>query len=401
MSARSLLLPGVTLWLAASVGCQSMFRGQETFRNQSPPGLGGGIPRPPQPPQMRQPGDGLEDDETILEQVSNTIGGYFKPDPDAEKAKARFQEADAKFDAKEYSTAMGLYQEAADLAPKSFTEEDALFMIAECYFFQDRYSQAVDAYQRLLKKYNNTRHMDRVSNRLYATATYWRDHQLASPSYSTTPNLFDGTRPWFDTGGYAIKTYEAVWITDPTGPMAEHAVMQTANTHFQNEDWAEADDYYTQLRKDFPNSKHVTKALFLGYRAKLMRYQGPGYDPAPLNEADELIETLLRQFNSQLSDEERRLVQEARREVRAQKAERVWAMGEFYSRKGQYRAARQYYEQLIKQYPDEPEFVRRANERLQATADEPPTPPRRLVWLARLFPESVELPKPLGGVPSE
>jgi hypothetical protein len=41
---------------------------------------------------MRKPGDGLEDDETILEQVSSTIGGYFKPDPDADKAKARFSE---------------------------------------------------------------------------------------------------------------------------------------------------------------------------------------------------------------------------------------------------------------------------------------------------------------------
>ncbi len=274
-------------------------------------------------------------------------------------------------------------------------------MIAECHFFQDRYSPAVDAYQRLLKKYNNTRHMDRVSSRLYAVGTYWRDSHLHSPSYSVTPNFVDGTRPWFDTAGHALKTYEAVWITDPTGPMAEHAVMQTANTHFQNEDWDDADDYYTQLRKDFPNSKHVAKAFFLGYRAKLMRYQGPGYDPAPLNEAEELIETLLRQFNSQLSDEERRLVEQARQEVRAEKAERMWAMGEFYGRKGQYRAARQYYEQLLKQYPEQQEFVRRATERLQETASEPPKPPDRLVWLSRLFPESVEIPKPIGGAPSE
>ena len=43
--------------------------------------------------------------------------------------------------------------------------------------------------------------------------------------------------------------FEAVWLTDPTGPMAEHAVMQTANTHFQNEDWAEADDYYDDLQR--------------------------------------------------------------------------------------------------------------------------------------------------------
>jgi TolA-binding protein len=401
MLARSLLLPSVALCLAASVGCQSMFRDNVTaVRAQAPPGLGGGIPRPP-PPKVRQPGDPIEEDESLIEQISGTVGGYFAPDPDTEKAKARFAEADERFLAKEYATAIGLYQEAADLSPKSFTEEDSLFMIGECYFFQDRYTHAAEAYQRLLKKYNNTRHMDRVSGRLYAVATYWRDHHSAEPHYSTTPNFLDSTRPWFDTQGYALKTYETVWLNDPTGPLADDAVMQTANTHFQNEYWDQADDYYTQLRKDFPNSKHVVKAFFLGYRAKLMRYQGPGYDAAPLDEAEELIETLLRQFNSQLTDAERNLVVQARQEVRAQKAERIWAVGEFYARKGEYRAARKYYEQVIKQYPDQQVFVDQAQARLQDTADRPPKPAQRLTWLARLFPESVEIPKPIVPPPSE
>jgi outer membrane protein assembly factor BamD (BamD/ComL family) len=412
MSARSFMLPravwpaalwtAAALWLATAVGCQSMFHDPVTAaRGQSPAGLGGGIPKPPPPPKARQPGDPTDEDDTVFEQISGTVGSYFKPAPDAEKAKAAFAQADEKFLAKEYAAAMSLYKAAADLAPKSFTEEDAMFMIAECYFFQDHYSKAVDAYQSLLKKYNNTRHMDRVSARLYAIATYWRDHQHEYPHYSTTPNLIDGTRPWFDTGGYALKTYESVWLTDPTGPLAGDAVMQTANTHFQNQEWEDADEYYTQLRKDFPNSKHIVKAFFLGYRAKLQRYSGPGYDAAPLNEADELIETLLRQFNSQLTDEERRLTQEARVEVRAQKAERVWAMGEFYYRKGENRAARQYYEQLVKQFPEQKTFVDQATARLQATADKPAKPAVHLVWLSRIFPESIEIPKPIVAPPSE
>jgi outer membrane protein assembly factor BamD (BamD/ComL family) len=388
------MLPGLVLCLVAVAGCQSMFREDTTFRGQSPAGLGGGIPKPP-PPKTRNPDQPFEEDETLYEQLSSAVGGYFKPEPDSEKAKARFAEADEKFLAKDYAGAIALYQSAADLGPRSFTEEDALFMIGECYFFQDRYSYAVDAYQRLLKRYSNTRHMDRVSGRLYAVATYWRDHHQESPHYSTTPNLIDSTRPWFDTHGYALKTYEAVWLSDPTGPLADDAVMQTANSHFQTENWDDADEYYTQLRRDFPNSKHIVKAFFLGYRAKLMRYQGPGFDSAPLTEAEELIETLLRQFNSQLSEEERRLVQAASQEVRAQKAERVWAMGEFYARKGQYRAARKYYEELLKQYPDQKLFVDQATARMQETADKPAKPAERLVWLSRLFPESKEIPKPI------
>src|SRR5436309_7641170 len=95
MSARSTLLPGATLpafvlCLAAAVGCQSMFRSDVTAaRGQSPAGLGGGIPKPPPPPKQRQPGD-PEDEETFFDQVSNTVGGYFKPAPNADQAKAKF-----------------------------------------------------------------------------------------------------------------------------------------------------------------------------------------------------------------------------------------------------------------------------------------------------------------------
>lgn len=384
----------VAILVVAMVGCQSMFRDKTTARTQSPPGLGGGIPKPP-PPKVKRPGEPLDEEETLFEQIESTVGGYFKPKPDGEKARAKFAEADAKFEAKEYGTAIGLYQESANLAPKSFTEEDAMFMIGECYFFQDRYSYALDAYQKLLKRYHNSRHMDRVSNRLYAIATYWRDHDQDSPRWSTTPNFTDGTRPWFDTRGYAISTYELIWLTDPTGPLADDSIMQTANTHFLARSWEEADEYYTQIRKDFPNSKHIVKAFFLGYRAKLNYYKGPGYDAAPLNDADELIETLLRQFNSQLTDTERAEAQKSKVEVRAQKAERVWAMGEFYARKGEYRAARQYYQQVVKQYPDQKVFTDQANARLQATADLPGKPPKRLEWLLQWIPENTEMPKPI------
>src|SRR4051812_48447350 len=121
MSARSMMLPGarsaaavwpvVALWLAASVGCQSMFHDPVTSaRGQSPAGLGGGIPKPPPPPKPRQPGDPAEEDDTIIEQISGTVGGYFKPAADSDKAKAAFAQADEKFLAKEYGAAMSLYK---------------------------------------------------------------------------------------------------------------------------------------------------------------------------------------------------------------------------------------------------------------------------------------------------
>ena len=41
-------------------------------------------------------------------------------------------------------------------------EENALFLEGECYFFDDQYGKAEDAYDMLLKKHGNTRYLDTV-----------------------------------------------------------------------------------------------------------------------------------------------------------------------------------------------------------------------------------------------
>src|SRR5437764_2757599 len=82
---RSALWPAVALCLVTAAGCQSMFHDNVTAaRGQSPAGLGGGIPKPPAPPKPRQPGEPSDDDDTIIEQISGTVGGYFKPAADSD-----------------------------------------------------------------------------------------------------------------------------------------------------------------------------------------------------------------------------------------------------------------------------------------------------------------------------
>ena len=378
------LLAALTLMTAA--GCGSL-GSRETYRAQSP-GMGGmgGMPRPPRPSD-----EPIE--PTLIEKFFNRISDSFKPDPNAEKARQLYADADRAFEKKEYRQARKLYEQAAALAPTSLIEENALFMIGECHFFRDDYSRATDAYQLLMKRYSNTRHMDLVTSRLYSVGTYWRDQQQRRGTYSVTPNVTDKTRPWFDTGGHALRVYESVWLNDPTGSLADDAIMQTANTHFAEKDWIAADQFYTQLRNDFPNSRHVVQAFVLGYRAKLNAYNGPGYEAAPLLEAEQLIETLRTQFASQLGDQAT-LVKKAYEEVRAQKAEREWYLGEVFYRQGNNRAAAYYYQRVKAEFGDT-RFRELADDQLKKIADEPPIPPKRLAWLIDLLPGNKEIPKPI------
>ena len=64
------------------------------------------------------------------------------------------------------------------------------------------------------------------------------------------------------------------------------------------------------------------------------------------------------------------------------KAEREWAMGQYYDRKKYYGAARQYYKFLVDNYPRTP-YADQARTRLEQIRNEPDTPPNRFKWLTR------------------
>ena len=73
--------PGIPVLL---VGCGSMFP-KQTYRGQSPGGFGGGgaPPRPVDP-----------DGPTLVEELTEKYSKYFKPEPNAEQARQKYEAAD-------------------------------------------------------------------------------------------------------------------------------------------------------------------------------------------------------------------------------------------------------------------------------------------------------------------
>jgi len=65
----------------------------------------------------------------------------------------------------------------------------------------------------------------------------------------------------------------------------------------------------------------------------------------------------------------------------------------YYDRRGEYGAARYYYNTLAQDYSDTP-FGQQANERLARIQAKPATPPQRFNWLLALFPVEQDV-KPL------
>lgn len=304
--------------------------------------------------------------------------------PDEKLARQYYDEGHALYREKRYAEAAAKFKSAAGRWPDSTLEEDAMFFQGESLFFADNYPKSHDAFGNLLKKYDNSRYLDRVVVREFSIGRYWEQLQDAEPHWPVTPNLLDRDRPLFDTFGNAVKAYETVTLNDPTGPLSDEALMALGNAYFVRERYADAVFYYDRIRKDYPQSKHQVQAHLLAMKSNEMIYQGPLYDGQPLSDAGKIADQTLTQFGPQLGDERDNVVK-TRSKIDAQLAERDWGMAKFYEGKRLYGAARYYYRQMIKDYPGT-EIARASEKRIEEIKDYPDKPPNPFAPLTNLLP---------------
>jgi len=274
--------------------------------------------------------------------------GRGPSEPVARKALA---EGDALFREGRYREALPKYKVAVDRWPDSGVEEDALWQLAECLFFTDQYPKAEDTYDQLVKKYSNTRHLDRIAQRQFVIAQYWVALDRKSHLPVIIPNLVDRSRPLFDTRGRALKAYDHVRINDPRGPLADDSIMAQANAHFLDRQWMDADYFYGLLRSEYPDSDFLLQAHLLGLQSKLRAYQGAGYEGGMLDEAGLLADQVIVQFPDQITREEEDRVQRTRGEIAAQQAQRHFNRAEFYAKGQHYSSARIYYALVARDFP--------------------------------------------------
>lgn len=327
-----------------------------------------------------------EDDRTPLEKVLQAVGRGKK-----EAARrnyrpaegiAEYNEAEKLFDAREYKAAEKEFNRIAKKYKDSQIEEDALFMRAESQFERERYAAAQDGYDTLFEKYPSTRYMNKATNRLFHIARIWLrepgvvtagdvqqvdfENPKKTPLPSETknpnsqpfeltraipilPNAFDRTRPVFDTEGRALQALKSIWLHDPTGPLADDALMLTASYHFRQGDNMEASRVYKILRDEYPKSQHLQNSYVLGSHVRLMSYQGDQYDGKALEEARQLKESTLRLFPD--SPEADRLRKDLRR-INEIEAARDWESVVFWEKKGKPRGVATYCRQVIENHPD-------------------------------------------------
>ena len=256
-------------------------------------------------------------------------------------------------------------------------EEDSLYMTAECQYAQRKLTKAQDSYDDLLNRYPSTKHMDRVTRQLFRMARYWLDFpndlekksdseiQLVSNEEGVTlpqqsskgfgipllPNFTDKTRPMYDAAGRGLQALRSIWLHDATGPLADDALMLSANHNLRVRNFIEAKRLYDLLREQYPDSPHIKDAYLLGSHVTLASYEGPEYDGRALADARDLKQTMIQIFPD-LTPEERQRLQSEIDQMHKAEIERIWELVEFYQRKGTPPAIALHCNLLINRYPN-------------------------------------------------
>lgn len=331
---------------------------------------------------------GLLQDAKVVETMDE-VKSQFGMGPDQEAAQAAYTEGEKLFKEQKYAEAAKSFKEALSRDGTGELEQNALFYMGESYFYNDEYSKAVAKYGDLLDKYPNSQHLDKVVRRQFDIARYWEKYHEYNPNWVTTPNLVDDTRPWFDTLGNAMKAYENIRLKDPTGPLADDAIMATATSFFLRGRFNDADYQYQLLREEYPQSEHQFEAHILGLQCKIRKYQGPNYDGTPLEEAKKLVKQLKQQFGSQLSPEERDRLNTQLAALNEALAERDWAVAKYYDDTKHYISAKYYYAKIAREYPTST-LGTQARERYQEIAGEPDHPESSIKWVLDMVPENAE-----------
>src|SRR5262249_8216890 len=149
---------------------------------------------------------------------------------------------------------------------------------------------------------------EQAVNRMFYIANYWLDdtrqemlqtrEKREGKRWIIWPHYFNWTKskPFLDEEGRAVEKLEQVRYNDMTGPLADKSLFLLGSVKFFDEDYKEADHYFSQIVEMHPNSEYAEQAVELAIISKHLSTGGSDYDGRKVAEARQLVDTALRNY---------------------------------------------------------------------------------------------------------
>lgn len=256
--------------------------------------------------------------------------------------------------------------------------QEAMYYQAESLRLQGYYPKAADTYSGLLAKFPNSSYREQCVQHMFDIANFWLDETRVEmredkerrdgKRWFVMPRFmsFEKTKPFLDREGRAIETLEKVRLNDINGPLADEALFMCGVVKMYNENYREADHYFSQIHLRHPDSKRAAQSLKLAVFCKHMSTGGSAYDGRKAAEARKLIQTAMTSYPELAHDPAtREWMENQQRSIDLQQAEKDYEMAEFYRRTGHPGSAYFYYELVQRRYPST-KYARMAKDRWEA-----------------------------------
>ena len=364
---RELAGLGLTAWAALTAGCLSSTVSKDAAAAKDPSAVVVSAPGTPIPGETdspsyweqlnfaRPPKAPPPPAETILLRADGVV-----PEPAPKPGSPQEQLAGARelFRLGDYAKAESLFKYVADKkkTPVAVAEE-ARYYQAESLRLQNKWPKAADVYADLLNKFPNSAYREQAIRHMYDIANYWLDDTRQEMELTKEKNEgkrwyvpshfvnFDDKKPLLDEEGRAIEKLEQVRYNDINGPLADQALFLAGSVKFFNQDYKEADNYFSQIHEKHPNSPFAERAVELAIISKHLSTGGADYDGRKVVEARKLVQSAFDNY-PELANKKKDFLTRQLGGITLQQAEKDYTMAEFWKRTGHIGAAYFYFEMV-------------------------------------------------------
>lgn len=239
-----------------------------------------------------------------------------------------------------YKKALRETDKFSDYYGDSEYADDNQFLRGEIRMAQGSYQNAAREFQQVVANYPDSDLFDEVVDKQYEIGDYF--YEKGQRRAGRRFGLF-AKAPYKK----AIETYNMVIDNQPFSQAAAEAQYKVGLCHFARKEYVEAAYEYRRVVEDYAGSEWVDEASYGLAETYYKSSLPPDYDQSPSKLAIDAID----EFKVRFPGDERVSDLDAKRaEMRERIAEQRLRTARFYERRGDYTAARLYYEVVVEQF---------------------------------------------------
>jgi len=251
--------------------------------------------------------------------------------------------------------AIDWYENLVDDYPDSDFAPEAQFRIGICLEEEDELLNAFDAYQKLFDEYPGKGSLNEILNREYAIGEEFMNNRKRL-------FLFFRIRSGLGT---AEDIFRAILKNATFSKVSTRAQYSLGFVLQMQGDYTDAILEYNQVLTNYPGTEVIPLALFNIGVCYYEEALSSDYDAGEVNKALQNFTRFIRRFPDNPNRTE---AEEKIRELIDQKAEKAYAIANYYNSPDSFTGARIYYQEVIDKYP-ESRYARMAEKKLAELPD--------------------------------